>query len=65
METKNNKNEKQLVKGNQNDNSNNKGKKINTPEAGNGDNWGDDPEKKKEIGDNPSETERKIPRMKS
>lgn len=64
METKNNKNEKHPVKGNQKNNGDtNKGNKIKNPEAGNGDNWGDDPEKKKEIGDDPAGTERKIPRM--
>ena len=65
MEIKNNKNEKQPVKGNQKNENNNKGNKINIPEAGNGDTWGDDPEKKKEVGDDPAGTERKIPRMKS
>jgi len=65
MEKKNN-NNKQPVKGNQKGKADNKKtSKINFPEAGDGKDWGEDPEKKKEIGDDPEGTERKIPRMKN
>jgi hypothetical protein len=64
METKNN-NTKQPAKGNQKGTDNKKTSKINFPEAGDGKDWGEDPEKKKEIGDDPAGTERKIPRMKN